>query len=360
MRAASSLLRGATATRVSARRRIAYSRHRIIDGDSGDDAAARGARVAARVVLCHAAGFNKETLYPVIAELERTLRPPPGACVELLALDTAGHGRSRAMDLPVDHRELARDVLDVVSEAHYHQGCGAGAGAPPLLGVGHSLGGTALAFAEVLAPATFAHLLLFEPIIYPGTGKDLTTGPGQHGRMVRSTLRRRARWPSRAAAKAYCLRKGVWQTWHPDAVDAYVRHGLGPTAGGAADGDDYAGEVRLRCDPAVEADIYKSTSDLWQYLRACPAATAPGARGGGLRTDVFAGGTSVHMSGYAPSSEAFYAVVVGEAHPGFGMRAHVVDGASHFVVMEQPGRVAAEIRGALLPFWQPPPPASKL
>ena len=49
--------------------------------------------------------------------LPPAVRPPPGGCVELLALDTAGHGRSRAMDLPADHRELARDVLDALIQA---------------------------------------------------------------------------------------------------------------------------------------------------------------------------------------------------------------------------------------------------
>ena len=57
------------------------------------------------------------------------------------------------------------------------------------------------------------------------------------------------------------------------------------------------------------------------------------------------------MRGYAPSSEAFYAMLVDEAHPEYGVRATVVEGASHFVVMEQPGTVARALHDALLPFW---------
>ena len=58
------------------------------------------------------------------------------------------------------------------------------------------------------------------------------------------------------------------------------------------------------------------------------------------------------MRGFAPSSEAFYAGLVDEAHPGYGLRARVVAGASHFVCMEQPDFVANEICGALAPFWK--------
>ena len=152
--------------------------------------------------------------------------------------------------------------------------------------------------------------------------------------------------PSRGAAKRYCLGKGVWQSWHPDCVDAYVRHGLGPAdVDSDADGDEYAGEVRLRCDPEVEAEIYRSSSDLWAHL-----AAAPGAPKGLKWFDVFAGENSVHMRGFAPSSEEFYAALAAAAHPDYGLRVTTVEGTTHFLVMERPERVAQEVQDALAPF----------
>ncbi|MGI9610438.1 MAG: alpha/beta fold hydrolase, partial [Acidimicrobiia bacterium] len=107
----------------------------------------------------------------------------------------------------------------------------------------------ALAMAEVLAPGTFATLLLIEPII--------PTGPwARESHPLGTQARRRQRsFSSKAAARDRFAGRAVFSRWQPEVLDLYVRHGL----------QDEQDQVVLRCDPQDEAEFYDTAGlcDVW-------------------------------------------------------------------------------------------------
>ena len=243
------------------------------------------------MLLVHATGFCKETWEPVVDEL-RAL----GVDRELLAVDQRGHGDSAKPAPPFDWWDLAHDLLDVVG------------GHPVPLGVGHSSGAAALAMAELLAPGTFASLLLVEPIIFPPP-----YGRMEHNPMSVAALKRRDGFPSPEAAYENFHGRGPFAGWEDRALWAYVRGGL----------RSQGAEWRLKCPPEVEAEFYR-------------AATAHGAwdRLGEIATRVVVAGGAAsdsHPREFLHAQGARFA----------DGTVRVVEGASHFVPMEQAAVVAA-------------------
>ena len=158
------------------------------------------------MLLVHATGFCKELWRPVVTEL-RSL----GVANRVVAVDQRGHGDSPPPPRPVDWWDLGRDALAVM----------AGDGGAFGLGVGHSSGGAALAMAEVLAPGTFAALVLIEPVIFP---PPFRRDPGSE--MAEAARRRKRGFASPAEARANYLGRGPFARWTETAVDLYVAHGM--------------------------------------------------------------------------------------------------------------------------------------
>ena len=111
------------------------------------------------VLFCHAAGFCAEVWRPVLDELSALARQPRGAA-ELVtsAINLPGHGEaaSEAPPLPLTPEPFCEAVLRAAcgaSGASNALGAGGGSGAS-LVGMGHSIGGTALVLAELARPGT--------------------------------------------------------------------------------------------------------------------------------------------------------------------------------------------------------------
>ncbi len=252
-------------------------------------------------ILCvHATGFCKETWDPVVEELRGA-----GVGNPVVAVDQRGHGDTTRPAVPFDWWDLGRDAGEVA----------AALGAPLALGIGHSSGGAALIMAELLAPGTFAALLLVEPIVFPGPYVVHDPHPLSEG-----ALRRRASFASPAEALANFRGKGPFAGWDDRALQAYVGGCLGP------EGDRWA----LKCRPDVEAAFYRHATvhAAWERLGevATPAIVVAGE------------GSDTHPEAFA----RLQAERLGNA------RAQVVAGATHFVPMERPDAVAAAA-AALLP-----------
>ncbi len=245
-------------------------------------------------ILCvHATGFCKETWDPVVAELRAAGVPNP-----VVAVDQRGHGDSTRPGEPFDWWDLGRDAREVAVAV----------GAPVALGIGHSSGGAALIMAELLAPGSFAALLLVEPIVFPGPYGVHEPHPLSDG-----ALRRRAAFASPDEALANFRGKGPFAGWEDRALEAYVAGCLG------RDGDRWA----LKCRPEVEAEFYRQATvhAAWERL-------------GEVRVPavVLAGeGSDTHPEDFARLQAAH----LGDA------TAQVVPGATHFVPMERPAAVAA-------------------
>jgi pimeloyl-ACP methyl ester carboxylesterase len=249
------------------------------------------------ILAVHATGFCKELWQPVLDPL---LASHPA-----VAVDQRGHGDSPPIEAPFDWWVLGHDVLAVIDQTRWTE----------TLGVGHSSGAAALVLAELVRPRTFTGLVLIEPIVFPGPFFRAAENP-----MSARALRRRSTFPSPQSALESYLGRGPFARWDDDVVHRYVEYGF--RAGSA-------GGWTLKCAPHQEAEFYRGATlhGAWERLGevGCPV--------------VLVGGSD------------------SESHPKSFLRAqadrfptasvHIVEGATHFVPMEQPDAVALLIREAL-------------
>ncbi|MBT8248986.1 MAG: alpha/beta hydrolase [Acidimicrobiia bacterium] len=188
------------------------------------------------LALLHATGFCKEVWKPVVEDLR-------GMSVEhdIVLWDQPGHGESPPGPEPVDWWDSATASLAVV-----------GGRGEPVIGIGHSSGGAALAMAEILQPGTFAALLLFEPIIFPPPYLPYEQG------LYSATLARRSEFESQEDALEHLRDRGAFRSWDERALRAYVDGAL----------VDVDGRSHLRCAPATEASYYRSAGlhEAWERL----------------------------------------------------------------------------------------------
>ncbi len=180
------------------------------------------------VYFAHATSFCGAVWNPVISGLDG---------VECVTWDFAGHGAGPTLDLPVDWRVFGEQVLDET--------------APGGIGVGHSIGATALTMAQLADPDRFRFLVLIEPAVFPGPYRR------QENNLSVITSKRRRTFQSREAAKDHFASRDTFSKWAGSALEGYIECGLV--------GD---GPVELACDPEVEADIYRASNahDTWERL----------------------------------------------------------------------------------------------
>lgn len=252
------------------------------------------------VVFCHANGFNACTY--------RTILGPLGGELRILALDLRGHGATR---LPAEPAALsgwgvfAQDLLAALDAVVDR----------PVLLAGHSLGAITSLLAAGAAPERVRGLVLFEPVMLDAA--TLGVPMAEHP-IARATLRRRATFPSRAAAMDAYRGRGAFATWSEAQLADFVAGGLHATGSGE--------EVTLACRPAWEAAIYaRQDVHAWEIMA---EVRSP------LR--ILAGGQD---SSVCPRARALAQAV--------GAQVEVVPGATHFLPMERPELVRQALRDAL-------------
>ena len=252
-------------------------------------------------LFCHPTGFLGMTWAPMAAELADV--------AHAWALDFRGHGDSTSpASMDFDWEGMADDLLAVVDELDVPAG--------RLVGVGHSMGGTALLMAELRRPGTFARLWMYEPIVSPWRVDE---GPRVNF-MAEAARRRRPWFTDRAAAYDNFAAKPPLDSLDPAALAAYVAYGLRDQPDGDA--------VELKCLPEVEARVFEGGFGQDTFARLgevhCPVTVAIGAEGAG-------------PAGFGP--------LVVEAIP-HGRLDRFPD-LSHFGPMQDPGAMAAAVRAEL-------------
>lgn len=179
------------------------------------------------LLLAHATGFHAHVWLPMVEHLRGEFH--------CYGFDSRGHGDSDpAPDRSYDWNGFATDALAVID----------GFGLERPYGVGHSSGGALLLLAEEAAPGTFAGLVLYEPIA--AAGPRLL--PGNGGALAAGARRRRATFPSFAAAIDNYRGKGPFAAFTEEALRLYVEHGFSLLPDGS---------VVLKCDPEDEARTYE-------------------------------------------------------------------------------------------------------
>lgn len=256
----------------------------------------------APTLLGHPTGFHGRVWAPVAERLVAAGR-------RVWSLDFRGHGDSEEAPGGTYHWEgFADDALAVV----HHLGI---AHDPDLLAVGHSKGGAALLLGEEREPGTYARLWCFEPIVFPDT-REVPEGDNP---LSAGARRRRRVWGSRDEAYAAYASKPPLQSLHPDALRAYVDHGLR---------DLPDGTVELKCHPEHEASVYAMgiLNGLWPRLAGIAAPTVVAC---GAASDTITPQYAALIAGRMPNAHVL-------AMPGLG----------HFGPMEDPDAVAAAILDA--------------
>jgi len=256
-------------------------------------------------LLAHATGFHGTVFIPLARHLEDEFRS--------VAPDLRGHGRSGApADLDFDWSGFGLDVLAIVDAVAPRS-----VASPRPVGIGHSLGGTALLLAEATRPGTFAALYCYEPILVSGEHRQAR---GTSHPMGDAARRRRAAFASREEARARFASRPPLDALDPEVLDHYVIDGFR---------DHADGTVHLRCEPENEGRIFDAgvASAVVDGLRGitCPVILGRGSRSTGLSAE----GVELARERLGDAS----IVTIG--------------GVGHFGPLEDPAAVAASVREAL-------------
>jgi pimeloyl-ACP methyl ester carboxylesterase len=257
--------------------------------------------------LLHANGFCAGTYGPFVKFLVRDLH--------LVASDIRGHGgsdpllRHRIRDWEIfaeDLRLLIEKTLPV-----------------PVIGLGHSLGAVTTYIAAAKYPHLFRGIVLIDPVILPRrilmfTAVMRLLGLSGHLPLARGARRRRSIFQGKQAAlKRFLSGRGIFKSWSPEFVEAYLECGL-------LEKDEET--AVLRCDPELEAQIYESVPlNVWRYARriSCPVMTIRGAF-----SDTFLPEAAESLRSALADCETV-----------------TIPHAGHFIPMEQPEACARAIRG---------------
>jgi pimeloyl-ACP methyl ester carboxylesterase len=249
------------------------------------------------ILFLHANGFNALTY--------RSILGPLAADFRILAVDQRGHGLT---SLPADPAAQNswygfRDDLIALLDA---------LDAPPLVLGGHSMGGAASLMATAERPEAVKALALFDPVLMPAmiTGDILRESP-----LAKGALRRRAVFASKQEVVDSYRGRGAFKTWAEPMLVDYVEDGFRPEGDG----------VTLTCAPAWEAANFSSPQG--DVFSAFGKITVPIRI---LRADE---GSTFRMDERTASL------------PG-NVGIETIAGTSHFLPMERPDLVQAELARA--------------
>jgi len=149
----------------------------------------------------------------------------------------------------------------------------------PVYAVGHSLGGYLTLLAALRRPDLFRAIVLLDaPVIGALRGRVLgaTKRLGIVDRVTPAgaVRDRRSHWDSRAQARQHFRTRRLFRNFAEQCLDDYVRHGL----------VERDGALRLRIDPAIEYQIYRTIPH--HMSRGLRSLRVPAGFIGGERSDV--------------------------------------------------------------------------
>ncbi len=247
------------------------------------------------LLLAHATGFCKEVWRPVVSCLRKR-----GVGATVLAVDSRGHGSGGPLDVPVTWWTFGQDLVDLVGRLSFPGS---------VVGIGHSMGGTAVAMLDILAPGRLSGMVLVEPVIIPPPYRQSRDFP-----LALQAAGRRPLFPSRGAASASYRAKPFFRRWHPEAFDGYLEGAF----------KEHPTGVTLACQPETEAAVFAAGTDTEMFDRldefGSPVRLLVSDYSGELEDPIRS------LEGRIPNSTTSY-----------------LTGDTHMVVMENPDRVASEV-----------------
>ena len=206
-----------------------------------------------RIFFAHANGFPSATY----RKLFEALTPE----YAVTHLDQHGHDPR----FPVDDnwQNLVQELLEQLAALD-----------EPVWGVGHSLGGMLHYHAALQRPEFYRGVVMLDSPMPTWLDQTLIWAAKRFGFIDRltpagRTLGRREEFSCEEEARQYFTSKALFRAFDPDCLDAYVEHGLEPTAQG----------LRLRFDPETEIRIYRSVPHVtpgWPHALKIPLAVVRG------------------------------------------------------------------------------------
>lgn len=193
------------------------------------------------VFFSHANGFHGRCFDPVIESLV--------ADYECVSFDLRGHGDSAVSpDWSVAWQGYGDDALAIAKQI-----------SKPTISVGHSMGGAALVMAALVEPKLFRALILYEPIIFPDSFREIALNSPGPSPLVEGARRRRRTFATRADAFANYASKPPMNAFDPRALHAFVNHGFKGIS-------DF---VELKCTPEHEARNFEmgAIHETWDQLK---------------------------------------------------------------------------------------------
>ena len=258
------------------------------------------------VHFAHATGFNAETYRELLSSFDPSL--------DVYAMDARGHGMSEAVADPNKLRSWRpyRKDLEAFVETLSRT----------TVLAGHSMGATVSLELAAARPDLVQGLVLIDPVIVPPSHIPLLAVArtlGLSERLIpiaQLAARRRMEFPSKEHAVENYLGKGPFRTWPREWIEAYVDGGTVPT--------DH-GTVRLSCDRLWESKSFaKASINPYRAIKTlrCPTTLIAREHDGPPFTRA--------------SRDAFM-----RCRP--DARLLILEEASHFMTMEHPEVVQAEI-----------------
>ena len=256
--------------------------------------------------LLHANGFCAGTYSPFVRHLVDELH--------VMASDLRGHGDSHPPALKrVRDWHIFADDLKLLIEKRM---------SPPIIGLGHSLGGVTTYIAAAKYSSLFSAIILIDPSILPRPtlwwfAALRMIGLAGNRQLAQSARRRRNTFKGKnEALKRFTSGRGIFKSWSKEFVEAYLECGLLVKD---------AETAILKCDPELEAQIFESVPrDVWRYAKkiTCPVLAIRGEH-----SDVFTAESAARLRHMISDYEFT-----------------TVPGAGHFVPMGKPDQCAQVIK----------------
>ncbi|KAI1609561.1 Alpha/beta hydrolase family-domain-containing protein [Exophiala viscosa] len=198
-------------------------------------------------IAAHANGFPKELYEPLFEELQVNLSTLGRRIRGIWIADIAHQGQSgilneEALGNDPNWWDFARDLLFLINQKQDQM-------PQPLVGIGHSMGGSQLAQLALIHPGLLQALILIDPVIQ-------TENPSKA--FAKASTYRRDLWPSRTAAAQSFASSRFYQAWDRRVLERWVKYGLRdlPTELYPERGDGQEPPVTLTTTKAQEVFSY--------------------------------------------------------------------------------------------------------
>ncbi|KAJ4180123.1 hypothetical protein NW755_011972 [Fusarium falciforme] len=167
------------------------------------------------IIGAHANGFPKELYEPLWDEVYQRSAQNGLRIRSIWIADVWNQGQSgvineRILGNDPSWSDHARDLMNLINQKQDSI-------PHPIVGIGHSMGGTQLSLLSLNHPRLLRSLVLIDPVIQAPNG---SIPPA-----VASTPRRDI-WPSREAAAERFRGSKFFQSWDPRVLDLWIKHGL--------------------------------------------------------------------------------------------------------------------------------------